>query len=362
MKYIKGLIWIIIAVVLVIIGVRAVQKKKAEEARISMAKTYKINVSALKLKKNRVILTLPYLATVKSDKDIIISTKVAERVLSSLKAGDKVKKGEIVLRLDDSSLQEKLQALELSMNSLKDNIDAKKIVLKNLLLTHKRTKELLDVKGASIEQYQGEADKIALTKAGIKALQNNVSIIKTKIKEIKNLISYAIIKSPINGRVSASFVNAGEMAMPGHPLLKIANQNGKYLAIALPPSQKIQGIIYNGKTYHVVPLNETIHGLDLYRANIKTDANEGERVDIKVIVFDNEAVEVPLNGILQIGNKNYIFIVNNDKAVQTKVKILSSGEEGFAIGDKFVGKKIVLAKPDLFLKIIGGVGIKVKGE
>lgn len=362
MKYIKGLIWTAIAVILVIVGVKAVQKKKAEEAHIGTAKTYKINVSALKLKKDRVILTLPYLATVKSDKDVTVSTKVAERILSSLKAGDKVKKGEIVLRLDDSSLQENLQALKLSINSLKDNIDAKKIVLKNLLLTHKRTKELLDVKGASIEQYQGEADKIALTKAGIKALQNNISISKTKIKEIKNLISYTIIKSPINGRVSASFVSAGEMAMPGHPLLKIANQNGKYLALTLPPSQKIQGIIYNGKKYHVVPLNETINGLDLYRANIKTDANEGERVDIKVIVFDDEAVKIPLNGILQMGDNNYIFIVNNDKAIQTKVKILSSGEEGFAVSAKFDGKEIVLAKPDLFLKFIGGVGIKVKGE
>jgi len=359
MKFIKGLIWILVAVGLVFVAIKAVKKKKAEEAKMEKAKVYKIAVNTLKLKKSKVLLTLPYLASVESSKDAKILTKLSGRVLSIANVGDRVKKGEVVAKIDDSELLSKLQALKLGTNSLKLNINAKRLVLKNLLLSHKRTKELLDVKGASIEQYQNEENQIALTRAGIKTLQSSIEINNAKIKELESLISYATLKSPTDGIVSKTFVTKGDVSMPGHPLLSISSDEGKYLVVNLPPSQKAKEIIFEGKIYDAKPLHSTFNALDQYRVDVKNiSQNSGERVDVKVVVFDKEAVKVPTSGVLQNGGKNYIFIVDKDRAVQTEVKVLASGEEGLALPLEYDGKKIVLAKPDIFLKLISGLKIK----
>ncbi len=358
MKYLKSLIWVLVAVLLVVGAVVAVKKKKEKEAKIASAKVYKINVNTLKLKESKVVLTLPYLATVESSKDAKIVTKLSGRVIKILKTGDRVKKGEVVAKIDDSELLSKLQALKLGINSLKLNEDAKKLILKNLLLTHKRTKELLDVKGASIEQYQNEEDKIALTKAGIKTLQSSIEINQAKIKELQNLISYATLKSPTDGTVSKTFITKGEVSMPGHPMLSISSNEGKYLLLNLPATQKIDGVVYNGKIYKAKSLNSSFNALNQYRVNAKIFQNSGDRVGIKVVVFDEKGVKVPVSGVLQNGGNNYIFIVNKDRAIQTKIKVLASGEEGLVIPSSYKGKTIVLAKPDIFLKLISGLRIK----
>ncbi len=357
MKYIKALIWILIAVALVVGAMVLIKKKKEEIAKIASEKVYKINVNTMMLKKAKVTLTLPFIATVQSNDNVMVSTKTAGRILSIVKTGDKVKKGESIVKIDDNDLKAKLDELKLNINSIKINIDAKKLVLENALQTHKRTKELLDVKGASIEQYQNEQDKITVLRAGIQVLYSNLKIIKAKIRGIENLLTYVNLKAPFNGIVSKAFANNGDMAMPTKPLLSLQSSKGKFLLLNLPSSQKVKEIIYNGKKYKTIALHSTFNGLDQYKVPVMTKANIGDRVNIQVVTFDGSGIKVPLNALLQIGGKNYIFVVKNDTALQRPISLMASGEEGFVI-DKYNNKKIVLAKPDIFMKLISGIKIE----
>ncbi len=357
MKYIKGLIWILIAVALVVGAVVLVKRKKDEMAKIASEKVYKIVVNTMTLKKENITLTLPYLATIQSNNNVVISTKVTGRILSIVKTGDKVKKGQSIVKIDDNDLKAKLDELKLNINSININIDAKKLILENALQTHKRTKELLDVKGASIEQYQNEQDKIATIKAGIDVLYSNLKIIKAKMRGIENLLGYANLKAPFSGVVSKAFANSGDMAMPGRPLISLQSAKGKFLLLNLPSSQKVKEIIYDGKKYKTIALHSTFNGLDQYKVPIVTNANIGERVNIKVVTFSGLGIKIPLNALLQIGSKDYIFLAQNGAALQTPVSLIASGEEGFVI-NKYNNKKIVLAKPDIFLKLISGLKIK----
>ncbi len=358
MRNIKNLIWIILAVILVAGAVKALKDKKAQEAKVSSAKQYAIKVDTMVLKKENVTLTLPYLATIKSSQDSEILSKVSARVTYLAPLGTKVKKGDILVKLDNSDIISKIRSLELAINSLKIDIQAKQMVLNNLLLTHKRTKELLDVKGASVEQYQNEEDKIILSNSSILNLKNNIKINIAKIAELDTLNSYTVLKSNIDAIVSKTMTEIGKTAMAGHPLLFISSTNGKYLSVSLPDTIKAKKIIFNNKFYTLISLHNTSNGLNQYKVDIKTPLNVGNKVDIKVVVFNKIAVRIPLDGVLQNGGENYIFITSNTKTIQTKVNILASGEEGIALNNKFEGKKIVLAKPDIFLKLISGIKIK----
>ena len=358
MKNKKNIIWIVLTIILVIGAVKTIKNKKAQEAKIGIAKQYAINVDTKVLKTNDVILTLPYLATINSSQDTQILSKISARVIYIAPLGTKVKKGDIVLKLDNKDILSKIESLKLAINSTNIDIIAKQMVLDNLILTHKRTKELLDVKGASIEQYQNEQDKIILTQASIEALKNNIKINQAKIDELDTLNSYSILTSPTNAIVSKTMINLGQTAMAGHPLIFLSSTKGKYLELNLPNSIKPKQIIFNKKYYTPIVLNNTKNGLNQYKIGIDTNLNVGSKVDIKVVIFHQKAIKIPTNGVLQNGGNNYIFVVSKNKAIQTKVKILASGEEGLAIDTKYNNKKIVLAKPDIFLKLISGIDIK----
>jgi len=358
MRYVKNLVWVVIAVALVVVAVNAVKKKKALEANRLIAKEYKINVDTLTLVKEQSLLTLPYLATVMNDNDGDIATKISSKVTYIKKLGTGVKKGEVVARLDDKDLKAKLQALTIGIDSLGVNIKAQEEVLSNLILIHKRTKELLDVKGASLEEYQNEESKISLTKAKVQTLRGEIKINTAKITELKNLIEYATLKANTDGIISKVFVSEGEVAMAGHPILSISSEEGKYLLINLPKTQDIKEILYNQKTYKVTALHSTINGLKQYKAKVNSLESVGEKVDIQVVVYDDMGIKVPLDALLQTNGKNYIFIVQQDKAIQEEIEVVCSAQEGYIIDSKYEHKKIVLAKPDIFLKLISGLKIK----
>ena len=100
-----------------------------------------------------------------------------------VKSGDTVKKGQVVATLDHTDLLAKKEAIVLQVASLEAEIAAQKIALDAALQSHKRTKVLLDARGASVEQYDSEASKIASLEAGLKGLSGQEGILKQNSKE-----------------------------------------------------------------------------------------------------------------------------------------------------------------------------------
>ena len=194
MKLIKSLIIILIAALIVAGGVKIIKKRKAEEAKISKSVVYPIVVKTYQPKTQNLTLSLPYLALVKNSNEVTVNSKFAGRVEFVKDLGEKVKKGDVVAKIDNSDLRAKLKSVNENIKSLKAKLTAQNIALNNLKLTHKRTKELLDVKMASIEQYQTEESKLAELKASIKATKNTLKAAKANKNAIIQNLTYTVLK------------------------------------------------------------------------------------------------------------------------------------------------------------------------
>ncbi len=355
---IKKIIALVLAILIALGIVILIKKKKEELARLSTPKVYPVVVKTMKPKLSNFYLTLTGLGLIKSSVDFNVTTKLSGRILYIKDLGAKVRKGEVVVRIDDSQTKALLDKARSELMSLESKLSSLEVALKNMLLTHKRTKELLSVKGASIEQYQKEQDEIASLKSQIKSTRSQIAATKSNINQLKTLLTYSIIKSPINGVISKKFANVGDIAMPGRPLCSISARGGKYLLLELPSDIKPKGVIFKGKFYKVVPLNNTFNGLDEYKADIETNLNANARVEVGVVVFRGRAIKLPFDAVLSDDGKNYVFIVKGNKAIPKQIKVAASGEEGLAVLDKsLLGKELVLAKPDIFIKLRGGVPI-----
>jgi hypothetical protein len=355
----KKIIWIVIAVLLLGGGVFAVKKKKQSMTTIPAMKLYHQIVEVQALKRSDIVLTLPALAEVRSDQDVTLSSKLASRINSMVKSGDRVHKGQIVVTLDHEDLLAKKEAIVLQVASLEAEISAQKVAQETALASHKRTKDLLDARGASVEQYDSEKSKIAALKAGLKGLNAKKGILEQNAKEVENLLSYAVIVSPIEGQVSTTAANVGVIAMPGKPLLSIQADGGKYLLVRSANDIQPTEVIFEGESYPLKALNHTFKGLDEYRADVESRNSAGERLPVRLVVYRGSGTQVPLAALLQKEEQTLCFVPVGEKARAVVVEVLASGSEGVVVAG-LEAEQVIVAKPDILLKLLAGTPIRVK--
>jgi len=342
------IIWTIVVLALIVGGILVVKNAKKRDAEAPVAKTYSMVVSTMKPELKEVTLTLPYLAIVQNDQDVVISSKIAARIESLKPSSTSVSRGQVIVRLDNTTIESGKQ-------SIKAQISAANTELKNLQATHKRTLELLAAKGASIEQSEMEESRIAEAESKIEALTQS-------LKDVNNNSSYAALTAPVSGIISKTMLNVGDMAMPGMPIAIISAKNGSYLKLSVPTDLKVFGVTINDKSYPAVALNSTFNSLAEYKV-IDSDLvlMTGQRVEANVEVFKGQAIKLPFDAILDRDGKSYVFVKNNDKAIATEINILQSGEDGAVVSNnELEGKEVVVAKQDILLTLLGGAKIKTE--
>ena len=346
----KTIITILVVVVLLAGGIFAVKRAQKRDAEAPIAKVYSLQVRTVKPEWKEVTLTLPYLALVQNDEDMMVSSRIGARIIYLKSSGTSVQKGEVIARLDNTTIESGVQ-------SIKSQIAAAKIGLKNLETTHQRTLELIKVKGASAEQSEMEESHIAETQAKIESLQQSLN-------DVNNNGTYATIKATTSGILSKTMLNMGDMAMPGQPIAMISSTKGSYLKLSVPADLKVYGATLNNKEYKTIALTSTFNSLAEYKVLIdKLGLMTGERVELNVIVFKGKAIKLSFDAILNREGKNFVFVKENDKAVPTEVNIIQSGEDGAVVSNEnLAGKEIVVEKQDVLLKILSGVSLKTKEE
>ena len=349
MKYLKIALFLVVAAALGVAGATKIKEARKKDASYKEADIYPIVASTITPKQDRVILTLPYLAQVANEKDVKLASRIAARIDMLLPSGTSVKKGEVVVQLDTTAIKSKLA-------SLKEQIAATEVALKNLHSTHKRTLELLKVQGASIEQSQKELTQIASLKAKLSAL-------KQQRVELLNNLSYATITSPVDGIISKSFAAEGSLSAPGRPLVAISAKEGFYLLVRTPNDIPTKGVFYKDRYYKAIALNTTFRGLIEYKVPLDTqDLISGDRVEVEVVTLDQNATLLPFDAILNRDGKSYVLIAQEQNAILQEVHILQSAKQGVAVSDDLEGKRIVVAKPDILLRLVSGYRLKVKEE
>ena len=81
---------------------------------------------------------------------------------------------------------------------------------------------------------------------------------------------------------------------------------------------------------------------------------------MNVIVFQQKAMLLPFNALLNRDGKSYVLLIQGNKAEAKEVHIVQSAEQGIVIAENLEGKNIVIAKPDILLRLASGYALKVK--
>lgn len=377
----KVMALIVVVVVIVAAGLLLLRQRKAQLAQVSPAPVLPAVVATLGLKAQPVTLTLPAMGIVASDISAVLSTRISGQVMAVLKQeGDPVKKGEVLARIDATDLVAKKQGITLQRQGIAFQVEAKKaevnafeMSIKSAREAHARTKELLDIKGASPEQYSQEEAEIAKLKANLTAARNSIETLQksmetlgASMREIDSLMNYATLVAPIDGTMSQILARPGDLATPGKPLLRIASRSGLYLNLSLPHSGHTTEVLLQG---HPLPLTSKAQtgetGLVQYVAPLPQNIGlvEGQFVNVDVVIFKGEDVLVPVDALLTMDGSSSVFALDSDgKAQRLRVEIKVRGVEGAIIDQNLAGRKVIVAKPDILLRVATGVPVVERNE
>jgi len=134
--------------------------------------------------------------------DVKISAYVPAKIIRlPVKEGDVVKKGQLLVQLDDTEYKAAVNQARAQLASAKANLEQAK-------LTHKRQKELFEKKLSSKEQYDMAKTELQLAEA---QYQQAVA----SLEKARYNLSKTTITSPIDGVVTALNAEEGEIVMIG---------------------------------------------------------------------------------------------------------------------------------------------------
>lgn len=266
----------------------------------------------------------PVAASVEAKQATIISSRILARIDSvKVRAGDRVKKGDLLIQLEQSELQsEVLQA--------KQNIIALQARYEESKQNFDRSVEL--VKKQLISEFN--FDK---TQADYQSITAELTAAKQVLSQARTALSYTTLMAPISGLIVERFAEPGNTAQAGVKLLSIYNplslrveaQVREELALTLTKAQKI--------TVELPSINKTVVG---EIEEIVPAANTGSRSFlIKVSMAYNEkllpgiyarvlipagkqtVLNVPTNKIAHIGQLDFVWVNVNGNIQRRFVRL-----------------------------------------
>lgn len=278
--------------------------------------------------------------------------------------GDKVSKGQLLLRINSADIS--AQSAQVSAS-----ITEAKAAFKNAEKDYNRFKALYEQNSVS----QKEMDDITANYDMAKARLEGATQMKNQVNA---QLSYSNITAPFSGVVTGKFINKGDMANPGMPLIGLESP-GKFQVIAMVPETEITKI-KDGSTVNVIvkSTNENLKGTV---TEVSSSAkNTGGQYLVKVVLGKTDAkllsgmftsVQFPveksakpnlilvpesalvrqgqLTGIYTIGNENVAILrwLRTGKTFGDNVEVLSglAADEQFIVaaeGKLFNGAKVLI--------------------
>jgi RND family efflux transporter MFP subunit len=158
--------------------------------------------------------------TVRSNQTSLVASRVMGVVTSvSVKEGDFVQEGQILITIDDRDATQRLRAAEMSVEAAKQSRDLTD-------KTWQRYKKLYDEDVVS----QQEMDRMDTQKKLADAEYNRV---KAMADEAATYLSFTKVTAPVSGRITEKRIDAGSMATPGMPILVIEGGGSSYIEVSM---------------------------------------------------------------------------------------------------------------------------------
>jgi multidrug efflux system membrane fusion protein len=306
--------------------------------------------------------------TIRSANTSVLAAQLAGSVREiRVKAGDRVKRGQLLAVLDDRSPRAQLQAAEAGVSEATQGLaevdqalQAATADRKFAEVTYNRYKDLLAKNSLSRQEFDGAEARYKAALANERALEAKKQQVVARGQQARSqkdsaetYFSYSRIVSPLAGVVIAKSVDAGTVVMPGTPLLTVEDTSRYRLEASLPeeylPDARVGEAVsvttdhgqFQGRVAEVVPTADPASRTFLVKIDLPRDCNcrSGEYAHASFPIGEAKRLAVLSSAVVEHGQLQGIFVVSSDgkleyrliktgKTFGKRVEILSGLVEG----------------------------------
>ncbi|MCX7017360.1 MAG: efflux RND transporter periplasmic adaptor subunit [Candidatus Sumerlaeota bacterium] len=260
--------------------------------------------------------------TVQAKRKTVVSSRIMAVIADvNVRAGDEVAKGDTLVTLDSRDLEARAQEAQRA-------VEGAQATLTRTEADFNRAKELLDRKVIGRADYDQAESAYKVAQAQLEAAKQGAEAAKVAI-------SYAEIKSPVDGRVVERFAEPGDTASPGVPLVSIYDPTslrieapvreslvgslkvGDKLAVRVGDSQQtVEGVIDE-----IVPQAET--GSRSFTVKVSLPKSEGVYTGMfgRILIPAGERTRLlaPEAAIEHIGQLDFVSVVGKDRRISRRL-------------------------------------------
>lgn len=220
----KKILYILIPLVLLgLIVAKLLSNKQIAEERVYLYdRDQAVQVTAVQVSQAAIQPEYNFTGTFEPNRESKLSAEIQGKVNRVLvQTGANVRKGQVLIQLDDALLQWQLKAAEVQVKGLEADLKRYQILVEN----------------EAIQGIQLEKTELALETAKVQA------------STLKEQINKTQIRAPFDGIITAKLTEEGDFAAPGKPLLQLTDITQVKLGIQVP--EKDLKLFELGKTYPV---------------------------------------------------------------------------------------------------------------
>ena len=260
--------------------------------------------------------------------ETIVSSESAGKLLAmEVKQGFKIEPGQLIALIDTTELLLKKQQTMAQLSASetkKQNVTAQINVLneqkKNVQTTQDRISKMFADQAATQQQMDdinGQVNvldkQITSTNTQFQLIGSEMDVIRRQLDLLNEQLAKCKIKSPISGTVLETYLETGELATPGKPILKMADLSNLELKVYVSGAQLPQVKLGNEVKVLIDSGNEEMQALNGKVSWISSEAEftpkiiqtKEERVKlmyaVKVVVANDGALKIGMPGEVVFG-------------------------------------------------------------
>ena len=408
----KKIIWIgIFLVIVIIVGLKV--KMGSPAVTVESAKVTRGNIEEYIEETGDLML---------EEETVIYSVSAGKIIQVAKKAGETVKAGEILVRIDNNDILLQIKALEAQRNAItakydevKNSADDEDIRSLNAQVSSaeasyeesKRTMDsnrvLYEAGAVSLETYKSSITKLAAAEASLETAKSNLALaekgmsgdvrkqyeaqlseMQARIEQLKIKSEDMVIKSPIDGLIMAAEIKEGNIVQAGAKLYDIGGSEGYYIEsdVLIEDIAGVKlgsSVILDDEDIGIKDMRGTVRkiypkaeskmsdlGIEQKRVKVEIDLNNtveglrpGYEMNVKIITQSNkDTLLIDEKAVFNYQGKDQVFVNEGGLA---KLRVIEKGLESNEQVEVVKGLKEgeeVILSPDETLE----EGTKVKSK
>lgn len=261
------------------------------------------------------------IGSIQSRVPIAAASRVAARIVAiTVRAGDSVRRGQVIVTLDAHDLRAQLAQAQGQLLASQGELTRAAADEKRFTALLARGSVTASEHDTAEATYRGAMGRVAQAQASVAAARAG--------------LEYATVRSPVNGLVVERLAEPGDMAMPGGPLVRLYDADAlrvelqvpedlaRYIEPATPLEVRVDatGAVYDTRVSEIVPAADPASRSFLVRAPLPSGQHlqPGMFARATLTTGSQAVVTIPRGAVEQIGQLETVRVYA-DGRIQTRM-------------------------------------------